>query len=278
MDFHTHVFPPEVIARREIYAQRDPTFGQLYGDPKARLATADDLLESMEAARVDVSVILGFAWSDLDDCRRHNDYLLQAAGSSGGRLVPFCISQARAGEPALAEIERCARVGARGVGELRPENQGYGIVRTPEAELLARAAKSFGLVLLFHVSEPTGHEYPGKRGLNLEDFAAFANRHAELSLVGAHWAGGLPFFALMPEVKQLCRMLWFDTAASGLLYQDAVYPQMARIVGPERILFGSDFPLVGQAGAIERVRASGLTEGEAAMVLGENACRLLGPR
>ena len=64
VDFHTHVFPPRVIAERERYAALDATFRELYGDPKAKLATSEELLASMGAAGIDASVILGFAWND----------------------------------------------------------------------------------------------------------------------------------------------------------------------------------------------------------------------
>ena len=41
VDFHTHIFPPEMIARRADYAARDPWFAELYGDPRAKMADAD---------------------------------------------------------------------------------------------------------------------------------------------------------------------------------------------------------------------------------------------
>ncbi len=51
VDFHTHIFPPDVIARRGELAIRDPWFGALYGNPRAKMATAGDLLASMDADR-----------------------------------------------------------------------------------------------------------------------------------------------------------------------------------------------------------------------------------
>ncbi|HEY7268668.1 MAG TPA: amidohydrolase, partial [Dehalococcoidia bacterium] len=100
VDLHTHIFPPEVIARREDYGRRDATFAALYGDPKAKLTTAEDLLASMDLAGIDVSVALGFAWGDAEDCRRHNDYTLESAARSGQRIVPFCVVQPGEGEAA----------------------------------------------------------------------------------------------------------------------------------------------------------------------------------
>jgi hypothetical protein len=55
----------------------------MYTSPRAKIATAEDLLRSMDEAGVDVSVALGFAWRDHEDCVRHNDYLLEAAERSG---------------------------------------------------------------------------------------------------------------------------------------------------------------------------------------------------
>src|SRR3990170_4242990 len=109
IDFHTHIFPLDVRDRRDEYLRRDPTFAEMYASPRAKIASAEDLLRSMDDADVDVSVALGFAWSDHEDCVRHNDYLLETAAKSGGRIAPFCTVSPAAGEAAAAEVERCAR-------------------------------------------------------------------------------------------------------------------------------------------------------------------------
>ncbi len=82
VDSHTHIFPPEVIEQRERYLGQDATFRTLYESPKAKLATADDLLRSMDESGIDVSVAAGFAWRDAETCRLHNDYLMGAAAGS----------------------------------------------------------------------------------------------------------------------------------------------------------------------------------------------------
>jgi len=262
--------------QREEYLRRDPTFAEMYASSKARLATAEELLASMDEAAIDKSVVLGFAWSELEPCVQHNDYLLEAAARSGGRLIPFCTIQPQAGNDAFREMERCARAGARGLGELRPDNQGYRLEEGAAAEVLAEAALRHGLVLLFHVSEPVGHAYPGKAGLSVASFYRFVAGHGGLPVVGAHWGGGLPFYALMPEVRQALADAYFDTAATPLLYEPTVYRQAVHLVGAERILFGSDFPLIGQRRqrqAIEDVFP--VDDPARALILGENARRLL---
>ena len=275
IDFHTHVFPPRVRDRREEYLRQDATFRELYSDPRSKLASAEDVLISMDEARVDVSVIVGFAWGEMDLCCQHNDYVLGAAAASGGRLVPFCCVQPRAGDEVRREIERCAGGGARGLGELRPWNQGYNLADSETAELLAWASRAHDLPLLFHVSEPVGHRYPGKEGLELSSLYRFLQSFPGVTVVAAHWGGGLPFYALMPEVKEALGSVFFDTAATPLLYDPLVYRRAADLVGADRILFGSDFPLLSQTRCLAQVREAGLPEEEQRLILGENARRLL---
>ena len=254
---------------------REPTFAALYADPRAKLATAEDLLASMEAAAVDVSVALGFAWQDEGLCREHNDYLLDAARTSGGRVVPFCTLPLGAGPAAVAsEAGRCLAAGARGFGELRPENQGCDL-GGPTGETLAAIAVEADVPLLFHVSEPVGHAYAGKEGLALASFAAFVARFPAVKTIAAHWGGGLPFFALMPEVRRAIENTCFDTAASSLLYDDTVYDRGVALAGRERVLFGSDFPLLSQKISRRRIEESGLDDETKHHVLGKNAASLL---
>ncbi len=275
IDFHTHIFPPEVRERREECVRRDPTFAEMYGDPKATIATAEDLLHSMEEAGVDVSVALGFAWRDHDLCARHNDYILESAANSGGRIVPFCTINPAAGAVAVKEVARCVKVGARGLGELRPESQGWDLADGEEGESLAAVAREHALVLLFHVTEPVGHDYPGKRGLPVDQFYRFASCYGDIAIVGAHLGGGLPFSAETPQLRRLFDRVYFDTAAAPYLYEPDVYGRVAALAGAERILMGSDFPLIAQDTQIAAVRRGGLDEEGQRLVLGANAERLL---
>jgi predicted TIM-barrel fold metal-dependent hydrolase len=274
IDAHTHVFPPDVRDNRDDYLKHDATFRELYSKPDARIATSEDLLVSMDEAEVDISIVCGFAWSDDDLCRRHSDYLLEAAAKSGGRLVAFCTLLPSA-EDARDEFKRVASKGARGLGELRPASQGYGLIDSGEADLLAWGADAFDLTILFHASEPVGHAYAGKGGLPVEQLYRFVSDFPGVTVIAAHWGGGLPFYALMPEVREALAQTYFDTAATGFLYTPDVYARGIDLVGAERILFGSDFPLVKQNRALDHLRDAGLDHDSLRLIEGENARRLL---
>jgi hypothetical protein len=96
-----------------------------------------------------------------------------------------------------------------------------------------------------------------------------------VTVVAAHWGGGLPFYTLMPEVKEALGSTFFDTAATPLLYDPLIYRRAIDLVGADRILFASDFPLLSQGRCLAQVREAGLRAEEERLVLGENARRLL---
>jgi predicted TIM-barrel fold metal-dependent hydrolase len=274
IDFHTHIFPPKVRDERDDYVRRDATFAEMYADPKSKLASAEDLLEQMDESGVDASVAVGFGWEDQELCVRHNEYLLEEAAKSKGRIIPFCTINP-AHDTAAEEAMRCARAGAKGLGELRPDGQGWSLTGEAGKEL-ANAAKRENLILLFHVTEPVGRGYPGKQGGALTAFAEFATAHQEIAIVGAHLAGGLPFYAPMPEVRETFDQLYVDTAAQRLLYDHTAYEHLIGLIGAERILLGSDYPLVPQSRQIEELRSGVFRSSDLDLILGTNAERLLG--
>jgi uncharacterized protein len=276
VDIHTHLFPPEIARDRERFVREDPTFAELYGSVEAKLASAEDLLSSMDASGVDVSVALGFAWGDLETCRLHNDYLIAAAKESNGRIVAFATLPLGAGAAAIeAEVRRCAAGGVRGFGELRPDNVGVDL-GGEGGDALARVAEELDAVLSFHVSEPAGHAYPGKEGGSLRGFYGFIRAHAGVKVIGAHWAGGLPFYATMPEVKDAMVNTRVDTAATSLLYDETIYGRVTKLTGAESVLFGSDYPLLSQSRSRRRIEEAGLDDATRDLVLGGNAAALLG--
>src|SRR5258706_13863694 len=62
IDFHTHIFPPEVVARRAGFSPRRPLLGKVYRKPKGRPAAPGDPLGSMEAERGEVARYFPLGW------------------------------------------------------------------------------------------------------------------------------------------------------------------------------------------------------------------------
>lgn len=275
IDFHTHVFPPWLRESRDEYARTDPCFSLLYSAPKASMATAEELLTSMDDAGIDLSVMLNIGWVSHDLCVRTNDYIMDAMARHPARLIGFCAVQPAAGDAAIAEVERCAKAGARGIGELRSDMQGFDLTDEVVMKPITDAAIRHDLVLLTHASEPVGHQYPGKGAITPDILYSFILGCPDLRLVCAHWGGGLPFYALMPEVAKALTGVYFDTAATVFLYEPRVFEQMSSILGSSKILFGTDYPLLDQDRVIRQVRSSQLPEDARRAILGDNARTLL---
>jgi predicted TIM-barrel fold metal-dependent hydrolase len=272
IDSHTHLFAPGQIVGRDSIAMGDRTFREMYADPKAKMATARQLLEALDEAELDAAVVAGFAFETEDNLIEQNEYLLDAAGASAGRLIAFATVN-----PALPGWERVARYaidrGARGFGELRPHNQGWD-PNGPQARALCGLAADAGMVLLWHCSEPVGHSYPGKSGgISPAELINCATANPGLRMIAAHQGAGLSFYLQMPEVRAAIDSLYFDTAASPLLYDDPSVARLVDLAGPDRVLFGSDYPLLSPRRQVQRIAAQ-LSGPVLEAVCGGNARRL----
>jgi hypothetical protein len=79
-------------------------------------------------------------------------------------------------------------------------------------------------------------------------------------------------------VREAFAHVHVDTAAQRLLYDHGAYDQIIRLIGAERVLLGSDYPLVSQARQIEELRSGVFRTDDLRLILGLNAERLLGAR
>jgi hypothetical protein len=80
----------------------------------------------------------------------------------------------------------------------------------------------------------------------------------------------------MPEVKTALKNVYFDTAASPFLYTSEIYGQVVQLVGAEKILFGSDYPLISQRRFLKEINGLALPVEIKKSILGGNAQKLLG--
>jgi predicted TIM-barrel fold metal-dependent hydrolase len=276
VDFHTHVFPPEIKKKRSQYIDRDPCFAILYSNPEAKIATADELIADMDKSGIDISVILNIGWTTHELCVETNDYIIDAVTRFPKRLVGFGAVQPQSTKAAVAEIERCAQAGLKGVGEMRSDMQLFDLDDEMVIAPFVEALNHHKLILLTHASEPVGHSYQGKGGITPDILYPFIAAYPELTIVCAHWGGGLPFYNLMPEVKKAMKNVYFDTAASPFLYSPDIYNHVVKLAGVDKILFGSDYPLMPQRRLLEEIETLELNKETKELMLSGNAWRLLG--
>ena len=71
--------------------------------------------------------------------------------------------------------------------------------------------------------------------------------------------------------------VYFDTAASPFLYRPQIYETAASIVGPEKILMGTDYPLLKPGRYYKEIDQTNLSDEAKNMIKGDSARALLLP-
>ena len=273
IDAHVHIFPDSVRDRREHYCGLDAAFNEVYSNPKAVMVSAGDVINLLDGIEAHGAVVFGFPWADAAICREHNDYVREACEASGGRLKGLGCMSPESGDAGLLEAERCLELGLDGIGEIAAYTAAVGF-SSPFFQDLAELLIGHRKTLLLHATESVGHDYPGKDRTDLKDLYDWIAAHPDLEIVLAHWGGGIFFYELMPEVKKAFANVYYDTAASPFLYRPDIYRVALDIVGEERVLLGSDFPLIRPDRYIKEMKKAVTDDRRLEGLLGANAARL----
>jgi len=87
----------------------------------------------------------------------------------------------------------------------------------------------------------------------------------------------------MREVRRVSANVYYDSAASPLLYSSKIFRTVIDLVGSDKVLFGSDFPLIlypkrqtepDFTPFLDEIRGLGLSTEEWEKVMGGNARRV----
>jgi len=275
IDFHVHTFPADIRDHRERFFDDEPEFKLLYESPKSKLVSAGDIVAMMDEQEVDLSVVFGFPWRNPETCRLNNDYVIDAVSRYPDRLRGMCCVDSL-NPDAADEVQRCLDAGLSGVGELAF----YGCGIDGECQLsldpIMAMCRERDVPVLLHTNEEVGHLYPGKTPNTMIQIYETISRYPDNSIVLAHWGGGIFFYNLLKKaVKETLKNVWYDTAASPFLYESRIYGYAKDLVGIDKVLLGTDYPLLKPARYFKEMREGGLTQEEMDAVCGKNAAALL---
>lgn len=274
IDVHTHIFPSDIRQNRGKFFPSESAFKLLYQSPKARLVGGRELISAMDENRVDKAVVFGFPWTDIELSKTHNDYIMETVLKYPDRFIGLgCFDPASPG--AATEAERCLAGGLSGIGELAFYRSGIDDLALQQLAPVMGLCAERSLPVLIHTNEPVGHDYYGKTPISLSQIYELIKRFADNNIVLAHWGGGLFFYTLMKkEVKESLNNVYFDTAASPYLYDPAVYNFAIKLAGIDKILFGSDYPLLAPEKYFSEMHQSGLAKNQMDQICGLNAKHL----
>lgn len=246
IDAHTHCFPPEISDNITQWANtyNEPHWLRLVApENKPSLqgwASKEDMVQAMDIAGVRQSILLGWYWENKTTCLKHNELMKQWLDFAPMRFQAF--ASIYPNDNPIDQLELARSMGFKGVGELHPSLQKYQHNKK-DWHAMAEWCEQNNWPINFHVSEGLNVKYPNYIPTPFDIYLDIAKTFPNLKIILSHWGGGIPFFELNSKLKTLLKNVYYDTAASPLLYNMDVFKNVIQLVGSKKILFGSDFPL-----------------------------------
>ncbi len=246
IDAHTHCFPNDLFNKCESWAHENQELHWLsLVAPKNKpsiqgWSSAQETLDQMDLAKVSKSLLQGWYWEHQATCRWHNQQMRRWMDLDNNRFIGF--ASIFPNEAPIAQLEAALSMGFQGVGELHPTIQKFS-ENKDNWYAMAQWCSDKGWPISLHVTEAMNISHAGYVETPFQDYLDLAMRFPELKIILAHWGGGIPFFEQNPKIKAILKNVYYDTAASPLLYDMSIFRNMIQMVGSDKIIFGSDFPL-----------------------------------
>ena len=200
------------------------------------------------------------------DVRRANDEMLALQAQHGPLVRSYVHVNPNQGDDALAEIDRCAALGAIGV-KLAASRRADDALLDP----IAAEAGRRGLPVLHHIWQDRRREWGGQEASDGAELGRLAARHPGTSFILAHIGGGGDYAHTFHAVRDLPNV-YLDLSGSGVdrgMLDDAL-----AAVGASRLLWGCDVTLETGLAKLRALDVIGLPPGHLALVRAGNATRI----
>lgn len=259
VDFHTHMFPDKIA---------EGTIKFLAGVCKTvpcTDGTYEGLAEETRSSGTDISVALPIVTNpkQFDSINRFAAQYQEAPVISFGSIHPDS-------EDYKGQLEHIKKLGLKGI-KLHPDYQEV-YFNDIRYKRIVSYASELGLIISVHAgSDP---KCPEDIHCTPQMAAEVLRETEPEALVLAHMGGNLQWTEV--EEHLVGKRVYFDT---GVVLDQMPQEQFLRMVrehGADRILFATDSPWAGQKEFREIIEKLPLEEEEKSMILGGNACRLLG--
>jgi len=285
IDSHTHLFPPAVISN--VAAKEDLVrLLRLESDRAASRTTTEALRREAGDAGVAACVLLPTAARD--SVGKVNRLFRQACRmEDGGGPRLFTLGTLHPRQEGLeTELDGLASAGIRGI-KLCSFSQGFDLLADETLRMfsLIEARNRAGRGPFFVILDTFGQAdrffgAPAEHLTTPERLGRLVRTFPGINFVGAHMAGLASPFEEVLEYLPPSGNLFLETSNAAHTLDPEQFVRLLRLHGPERILFGTDWPWFGQRDELRLLRklagAAGFDPPGMRAILGGNAARLLG--
>ena len=196
--------------------------------------------------------------SDFDVIRRCNERVLAVHAAYPDQFLPGVNVHPNFPEGSCAEVQKFYDMGFRWIGEIAGYVMNYRNYFCPGLLPVMELARDKGMVLSIHPSSP-------------EDIENILKNFPTLKLLVAH--PGAPSVEENYQLGQKYKNLYFDLSGGGLPRWGMVKKGI-ELLGPERIIFGSDFPVISSGMYVAGVLYEHISPEHRKMIFRENFLNL----
>ena len=260
IDFHTHAFP-DALAERAIGVLVKDGHGMY---PPCSDGTVNGLLGCMDRFGVDFSVIQPIVTKpkQTENLNRWASSVCSDKICSFGGIHPDTDDYKR-------DIDFVVSLGIKGL-KFHVEYQGFLLDDTKMLKIYDYAFEK-GLIILQHAGFDPAFQPPFRS--SPERFRNVVRQLGGGIMIAAHLGGHAQWDEVLD--KLIGENIYFDTSMGQKYYSPEQFISVVKGHGADKILFGSDSPWSHADDDIELIKKSALTVKEKALILGENAKRIL---
>jgi hypothetical protein len=276
VDAEVHLFPPE-WCRPGYFPEGDETVmrAKIYDHPERAAALSqaheEGLLAEMERAGIDRAVIMGLPWKSAARCWENNAYIADVVQRHPGKFAGMAVIPSPRSSNAEESVKRAlGDYGLSGV-KVVPSWQRYRLDDADFEPALQRLLDA-DAILMPHTDH--GIVDPAQ-GDPVYGLYAVASRHPDLRILAPHLGGMLCLYELYgPAAPALQRVMYITTVPLSMPMVELA----CRVVGPQRLAFGTDFPFNpahDQCSLKNAFADLALSEDAQASIAGRNVWRFL---
>ena len=256
IDSHAHIYPDKLAERAVAFV------GGFYDLTPGCDGTVDTLLTAGRAAGIDRFVVHSAAQTPVQ-ADSINQYIASEC-QAHPEFIGFGTLHRDMDDPGGA-VDRILALGLKGV-KLHPDMQKFNM--DDEAMDGVYEAMAGRLPLLIHCGDYRySYSHPAR-------LARVLTRFPRLVVIGAHMGGWSVFDEALAHLQD--KFCYLDLSSSLMFLPPRRAEELIGLYGPERILFGSDYPMWDPVEELERFYALRLSQSDREVILSGNALRLLG--
>ncbi|HYC50675.1 MAG TPA: amidohydrolase family protein [Gemmatimonadaceae bacterium] len=180
-----------------------------------------------------------------------NDAMLEICAREGNRVRMLVTVNPNATDHALAEIDRCVKLGAVGIKLLASRR-----ADDPLLDPICQRAAQDRLPILHHIWQHRRREWPNQEISDGADLARLARRHPTVTFILAHIGGGGDYQHTYAAIREVTNIV-ADTSGSGV--DRGMLDEAVGAIGSRRLLWGCDLTMETGLAKLRALENTGLS-------------------